>query len=142
MRRRRWIGLVGGVVAARGVPASSLPDTAARAVQQEEQEFPLIIANMPATGQQKAVAVGVAVILIVTAAVIAPFAHIQLRPIDAFIPVLQTSLFVVGTPTSSSARSVCRPCVLFSRSQADTYAADRSHFCRRWPFRAGMRRPG
>src|SRR6478735_4783776 len=99
MRRRRWIGLVGGVVAARGVPASSLPDTAARAVQQEEQEFPLIIANMPATGQQKAVAVGVAVILIVTAAVIAPFAHIQLRPIDAFIPVLQTSLFVVDLVT-------------------------------------------
>ncbi len=99
MRRRRWIGLVGGVVAARGVPASSLPDTAARAVQQEEQEFPLIIANMPATGQQKAVAVGVAVVLIVTAAVIAPFAHIQLRPIDAFIPVLQTSLFVVDLVT-------------------------------------------
>jgi len=81
MERHQFIGPIGG--------AAPLPDTAG---QKEEQDFPLIIANMPATGQQKVMAVGVAVFLIVTAAVIAPFASIQLGQINGFIPVLQTAL--------------------------------------------------
>ena len=61
-------------------------------IQKEERDFPLIIANLPATGQQRSVAVGIAVLLIVAAASIAPFASIQVRRIDAFIPVIQTVL--------------------------------------------------
>lgn len=93
--RRQFIGLVDGATApgpriaqvaersadAAGVPASN-----------DQQEFPLIIANMPATPRQKASAVGVAVFLIVVAAVIAPFARIQLGQINGFVPVLQTAL--------------------------------------------------
>ena len=56
---------------------------------------------MPATGQQKAVAVGVAVLLVVAAAVIAPFASIQLGRVDAFIPVLQTALSIADLITAA-----------------------------------------
>jgi signal transduction histidine kinase len=106
MRQRRFMGLIGGAAAAwpraaRTAPLP-LPDTAAgESVHEEEQDFPLIIANMPATGQQKAVAVGVAVFLIVTAAVVAPFAHILLGRVDAFIPVLQTSLCIAELITAA-----------------------------------------
>ncbi len=98
------MGLGGGAERAwpLAVRTAPLPDTAAGdSLQREEQDFPLIIANMPANGQQKAVAVGVAVLLIAAAAVIAPFAHIQLAPVDAFIPVLQTSLCVVDLITAA-----------------------------------------
>jgi signal transduction histidine kinase len=104
MKQRRFMGLVGGMAAVwpRHVRTTPLPDTAAGdSVQKEEQDFPLIIANMPASGQQKAVAVGVALFLIVAAAAIAPFARIQLARVDAFIPVLQTSLFVVDLITAA-----------------------------------------
>src|SRR5882757_7485507 len=104
MRRRQFMGFIGGATESwpRAARAAPLPDTAAGdPVQKEAQDFPLIIANMPATGQQKAVAVGVAVLLIVAAAVIAPFAHIQLARVDAFIPVLQTSLCLADLITAA-----------------------------------------
>jgi hypothetical protein len=56
---------------------------------------------MPATGQQKAMAVCVAVLLIVAAVGIAPFASIQLGRVDAFIPVLQTVVSVVDFVTAT-----------------------------------------
>jgi signal transduction histidine kinase len=70
-------------------------------VQKEEQDFPLIIANMPATGAQKAMASGVALLLTVAAAIIAPFASIQLGRLDAFIPVLQTALSIADLITAA-----------------------------------------
>ena len=98
------MGLTGGAAAVgpRAVRAAPLPGGAAGySVQKEEQDFPLIIANMPATGQQKAMAVGVAVLLVVAAAVIAPFASIQLGRVDAFIPVLQTALSIADLITAA-----------------------------------------
>ena len=53
------------------------------------------------TGQQKAIAVGVVVLLIVAAAVIAPFASIQVARVDAFIPVLQTVVSVADLITAT-----------------------------------------
>ena len=103
MRQRQFLKLIGGAAAARmrAVPAAPVPDTSARdSVQKEERDFPLIIANMPATGQQKAMALGVAVILLVAGAVVAPFANIQLRRVDAFIPVLQTALSIADFITA------------------------------------------
>jgi signal transduction histidine kinase len=91
-------GAAAGPLVRRGAP---LPDAAGDAVQKEDLDFPLIIANMPATGQQKAMAVGVAVLLVVAAAVIAPFASIQLGRVDAFIPVLQTALSVADFITAT-----------------------------------------
>ena len=69
--------------------------------QEQAQDIPLVIATMPATGQQKAIAFGVAILLIVAAAVIAPFASIQLGRIDAFIPVLQTSVCLADIMTAA-----------------------------------------
>src|SRR5436305_4554139 len=63
-------------------------------VKKEGQDFPLVIATMPATGRQRAIAVGIIILLTVAAAVIAPFANIQVARVDAFIPVLQTVLSV------------------------------------------------
>src|SRR5258708_14401744 len=100
MRRREFITLTD--VGPRPVLESPLPDGAAgNPVQKEEQDFPLIIANMAATGKQKAMAVCVAVLLVVATVVIAPFASIQLGRVDAFIPVLQTALSIADLITAA-----------------------------------------
>jgi signal transduction histidine kinase len=78
-----------------------LPEAAANSVQKEGQEFPLVIATMPATDRQRAIAVGVVILLIVAAAVIAPFAKIQLPQVDAFIPVVQTVVSVADLVTAT-----------------------------------------
>jgi len=69
--------------------------------QEQAQDFPLVIANMPATERQRAVAVGIIILLIVATAVIAPFASIQLPQVDAFIPVLQTVVSVADLVTAT-----------------------------------------
>jgi signal transduction histidine kinase len=98
MRPRQFMGLVGGAAEA----GSRAKSAATRnSIQKDEPDFPLIIANLPATGRQKAVAVGVAILLAVAAVGIAPFANIQLGPVGAFIPVLQTSLAVVDLITAA-----------------------------------------
>ncbi|QIG92447.1 MASE4 domain-containing protein [Bradyrhizobium sp. 6(2017)] len=103
MRPRRFIGLIDGAAAARPRAArmATLPDGEAGAAVQQEEDFPLIIANLPATGRQKAIAVGVAVLLFIAAAAIAPFASIQLGRADAFIPVLQSALSIVEFVTAT-----------------------------------------
>jgi signal transduction histidine kinase len=64
------------------------------------QDFPLIIATMPATDRQRTIAVGTIILLTVAAAVIAPFASIQVARVDAFIPVLQTVVSVADLITA------------------------------------------
>ena len=78
-----------------------LPEAAADAVQKERQDFPLVIATMPATERQRATAVGVVILLTVAAAAIAPFASIEVSRVDAFIPVLQTVVCVVDLVTAT-----------------------------------------
>src|SRR5580700_4193215 len=65
------------------------------------QDFPLIIATMPATARQRAIAVGIIILLTVAAAAIAPFASIQLPQVNAFIPVLQTVVCVADLVTAT-----------------------------------------
>jgi len=65
------------------------------------QDFPLIIATMPATARQRAIAVGIIIVLSVAAAAIAPFASIQLPQVNAFIPVLQTVVSVADLVTAT-----------------------------------------
>ena len=77
------------------------PEAAVDVVQKEGQDFPLVIATMPATDRQRTIAVGVVIVLIVAAAVMAPFARIQVGQIDAFIPVLQTVVSVVDLITAT-----------------------------------------
>ena len=69
--------------------------------QEQAEDFPLVIATMPATDRQRTTAVGVAIVLIAAAVVIAPFASIQVGRIDAFIPVLQTVVSVVDLVTAT-----------------------------------------
>jgi signal transduction histidine kinase len=73
----------------------------AEAENSVQTDFPLIIATMPATARQRAIAVGMAIFLIVAAALSAPFASIQLPRVDAFIPALQTVVGVVDLVTAT-----------------------------------------
>src|SRR6266853_743283 len=77
-----------------------LPEAAANPVQKEGQDLPLVIATMPATERQRTIAVGIVILLTVAAAVIAPFASIQVARVDAFIPVLQTVVSVADLVTA------------------------------------------
>jgi signal transduction histidine kinase len=79
----------------------TVQEAAANSVQKDGQEFPLVIATMPATDRQWAIAVGVVILLIVAAAVIAPFANIQFPQVDAFIPVVQTVVSVADLVTAT-----------------------------------------
>src|SRR5712672_152170 len=82
------------------VGTAPLPEAAANPVQKEGQDFPLVIATMPATESQRTIAVGIIILLTVAAAVIAPFASIQVAQVDAFIPVLQTVVSVADLVTA------------------------------------------
>jgi signal transduction histidine kinase len=99
MRQRWFAGLIGGAAApgSRVVPAPAAGDS----FQEKEQDFLLIAINVPAARQQRATAVGVAVLMVVAAAAIAPFASIQLGRVDAFIPVLQTTLSIADLITAA-----------------------------------------
>jgi len=56
---------------------------------------------MPATDRQRKIAVGIVTVLTIAAAVMAPFASIQVGRIDAFIPVLQTVVSVADLITAT-----------------------------------------
>src|SRR6476659_636606 len=70
-------------------------------VKEQAQDFPLVIATLPATERQRTIAVGIVIALIGAAAVIAPFASIPVSRVDAFIPVLQTVVCVVDLVTAT-----------------------------------------
>ena len=66
-----------------------------------DRDLPVAIPLMPSTPQQRAVAVGVVVTLFVIAALVAPFANIQIGRIDSFVPVLQTVLSAADLLTAT-----------------------------------------
>src|SRR3954452_8538160 len=70
-------------------------------VKEQAQDFPLVIATMPATDRQTKIAVGIVSVLTIAAAIMAPFASIQVGRIDAFIPVLQTVVSVADLITAT-----------------------------------------
>src|SRR5260370_10010267 len=78
-----------------------LPEAAANPVQKEGQDLPLVIATMPATKRQRAIAVGIVILLTVAAAVMAPFASIHVTRVYAFIPGLQTLLSIADLLTAA-----------------------------------------
>jgi hypothetical protein len=65
------------------------------------QDFPIVIASMPASTRERRSALGVIVLLLVTFLIIAPFASVPLARIDAFIPVLQTVLCIADLITAT-----------------------------------------
>lgn len=66
-----------------------------------DRDIPIVIATMPATASHRKAAICAVTCLVVAAALIAPFAHIRLGRIDAFIPVLQTVLSVADFLTAT-----------------------------------------
>ena len=56
-------------------------------------DFP-IVATMPASARQRKITLGALVALGVIVAITIPFANIQLAPVDAFVPVIQTVMCV------------------------------------------------
>ncbi|WP_066500429.1 sensor histidine kinase [Bradyrhizobium macuxiense] len=73
-------------------------DTAA--ARQPNQDYPIAIATIPATAAQRRTAVAVIIVLVIVAALVAPFANTQLARVDAFVPVLQTVLAVADLITA------------------------------------------
>jgi signal transduction histidine kinase len=66
-----------------------------------DRDLPIVVALMPSTPRQRAVAVGVAATMFALAALVAPFAHIQIGRIDSFVPVLQTVLSAADLLTAT-----------------------------------------
>src|SRR3979490_2539155 len=66
-----------------------------------DRDAPVVVALMPSTPRQRAVAVGVVVALFVLAALVAPFADMQIGRIDSFVPVLQTVLSAADLLTAT-----------------------------------------
>jgi signal transduction histidine kinase len=65
-----------------------------------DRDFPIVVATMPINAWQRTAALGVAILLLLGAAIEAPFAHIQAIRIDGFIPVVQTVIFVADLITA------------------------------------------
>ena len=65
-----------------------------------QSDFPLVIATMTATSRHRTIAMSIVIVLILSAAAIAPFASIQVARVDVFIPVLQTVLSVADLITA------------------------------------------
>jgi len=74
--------------------------TSSSAPQGPDQNFPIVVATMPTTAAQRHAAIVVVLLLLVLAAIEAPFAHIALPRLDAFIPVLQTVICVADLITA------------------------------------------
>jgi signal transduction histidine kinase len=89
MKQRGFVMLFGG--------AGAVPLTAKDSAQADGQDFPLVIASMPATKRQRTIAVGVVLFLIIA---VSPFSHLHVARVDAFIPVLQTVLCVADLVTA------------------------------------------
>jgi PAS domain S-box-containing protein len=62
-------------------------------------DFP-IVATMPASAGQRKITLGALVALGVIVAITIPFANIQLAPVDAFVPVIQTVMCVANLVTA------------------------------------------
>ena len=83
------------------------------------QQFPALIASMPASAQQRRIALGVIVFLSVMFVAVIPFARIQAARVDVFIPVVQSIICFADLMTA-----------IFLFSQYSYTSAARSAFSR------------
>src|SRR5438045_474504 len=65
-----------------------------------DPDFPLVVANMPATRWHYLIAIYVTTFLFALVGVVAPFASVQAPRVDAFIPALQTVLALADFTTA------------------------------------------
>ena len=78
------------------MPKSAVGDLA----HDSRQEFPVVIANMPASAIERRVAFVLMVFLFIIFMMVAPFASVALPRVDAFIPVIQTVVCVAELVTA------------------------------------------
>jgi len=78
-----------------------LKETTRQHAATSDRDARVVVALMPATSRQRAVAVGVVVALFALAALVAPFANVQIGQIDSFVPVLQTVLSAADLLTAT-----------------------------------------
>jgi signal transduction histidine kinase len=64
------------------------------------QEFPIVVANMPATAKQRTFALIVVCLLLLITLIAAPFYDVPLSRVSAFIPVIQTVLCLADVITA------------------------------------------
>lgn len=64
------------------------------------QDFPIVIANMPASAQERRLSFALVGLLCIGFAILAPFASEQLGRLDAFVPTVQTVMSVVDLITA------------------------------------------
>ena len=75
-------------------------DPPGRTAEGSGLEFPVAVTSLPINSSQRNTALTVAITLSAVAVFEAPFAHVQLARIDAFIPVLQTVICVADLITA------------------------------------------
>src|SRR4051795_6731530 len=78
-----------------------LEDYARQHAPTSDRDLPVVVALLPATSRQRAVAAGIVVVLFTLAALVAPFANAQIGRIDSFVPVLQTVLSAADLLTAT-----------------------------------------
>ena len=77
-----------------------MEETARGDLAASRQDFPLVIASMPASKQQRELSFALIALLCIIFAILAPFAHLPLARVDAFVPTVQTVMCVVDLITA------------------------------------------
>jgi FtsH-binding integral membrane protein len=68
--------------------------------QEPAHDFPVVIANLPASAAEQRVAFALIVFLFIVFVMVAPFASVPLPRVEAFIPVIQTVVCVAELVTA------------------------------------------
>jgi signal transduction histidine kinase len=66
-----------------------------------DHDFPIVIASMPATRQERVHAAGFIALLVALFAIIVPFASVPLARVDSFVPTLQSVMCAVDLITAA-----------------------------------------
>jgi hypothetical protein len=74
--------------------------TVGELAQEPGHDFPVVIANMPASAAERRVAFALIVLLFIVFGMVAPFARVPLPRVEAFIPVIQTVVCVAELVTA------------------------------------------
>lgn len=75
-------------------------DTVGELAQEPGHDFPVVIANMPASAAERRVAFALILLLFIIFGMVAPFARVPLPSVYAFIPVIQTVVCIAELVTA------------------------------------------
>src|SRR4051794_28474261 len=66
-----------------------------------DQNFPIVVATMPISADQRRIAIGAVILFAVVTLALAPFADVQLARLDVFVPVIQTVMCIADLVTAA-----------------------------------------